>query len=149
MAVTVESVHEFFRTYGWQYDFEEGTSTWHTGFRGDASNFSIIVHLTENWIYFTISPYVNAPSDPVCERNLHVHLLHLNHAINMAKFAIDSDSDVVLAVELPTENLDYSEFADGLNAISFYADAHYREILNIAQDPAFVERAKEEEVGTN
>ena len=135
MAVDVETIHQFFHTYGWKYEFEEGSRTWHTGFRGDASNFSIFIHLTENWIYFTISPYVNAPAEPACEQHLNAYLLRLNHVINMAKFAVDLDGDVVLSVELPTENLVFSEFADGLNALSYYADLHYREILNVAQDP--------------
>ncbi len=137
MAVDVAKVHEFFDTYGWKYDFELSSSTWHTGFRGSAANFNVFVHLTENWIYFTISPFVNGSQDPECEHKLHRYLLRLNHAINMAKFSLDSDGDVVLTVELPTENLDYSEFADGLNALSFYADAHYLEILNVAQDPEY------------
>ncbi len=137
MSVDVASIHRFFETYGWRYDFEEGSKTWHTGFRGDTSNFNIFVHLTENWLYFTITPFVNAPVDPACEATLHRFLLRLNHAINMAKFSLDSDGDVVLTVELPTENLDYSEFADGLNALSFYADAHYLKVLNSAKDPDY------------
>lgn len=137
MSVDVASIHRFFETYGWRYDFEESTKTWHTGFRGDTSNFNIFVHLTENWLYFTITPFVNAPADQACEATLHRFLLRLNHAINMAKFSLDSDGDVVLTVELPTENLDYSEFADGLNALSFYADAHYLEVLNSAKDPDY------------
>lgn len=134
MALTVANIHEFFNIYGWDYDFEENSNTWHTGFRGTTSNFSIFVHLTDSWLYFTISPFVNAPTDPACEKKLYYYLLRLNHAINMAKFSVDSDGDVVLTVELPTESLVYSEFADGLNALSFYADSHYLEILNVAQD---------------
>jgi hypothetical protein len=80
---------------------------------------------------------VNAPVDPGCERKLHQYLLRLNHAINMAKFGVDSDGDVVLTVELPTENLVYSEFADGLNAISYYSDEHYLDVLNLARDPEY------------
>ena len=146
MAVDAAKVHEFFDTYGWKYDFEPTSNTWHTGFRGSAANFNVFVHLTENWIYFTISPFVNAPQDPECEQKLYRYLLRLNHAINMAKFSLDSDGDVVLTVELPTENLDYSEFADGLNALSFYADAHYLEVLNVAQDPDYVPARDEPQV---
>jgi hypothetical protein len=137
MAVDAASIHRFFETYGWHYDYKEDSATWHTGFRGDTANFNIFVHLTDNWLYFTITPFVNAPVDPECEQKLNRFLLRLNHAINMAKFSLDSDGDVVLTVELPTENLDYSEFADGLNALSFYADAHYLDILNAAQNRDF------------
>ncbi len=138
MAVEAATIHEYFATYGWRYEYEEGSATWHTGFRGDSSSFNIFVHLTDNWLYFTICPFVNAPTDRECEHKLHLYLLRLNNAINMAKFAIDGDGDVVLSVELPSENLDYSEFADGLNAISFYADAHFVEILSVSQNPEYV-----------
>lgn len=137
MSVPVETIHEYFDTYGWSYDFDEENKTWHTGFRGKTSNFTIFVHLTENWIIFSIAPFVNAPEDDICRRNLHTHLLRLNFIINMAKFSLDEENDVVLTVELPTEGLDYSGFSDGLNALSFYADAHHLEILNVAQDPSF------------
>jgi hypothetical protein len=96
----------------------------------------VLVHLTKDWLYFIISPFVNAPRKE-CERRLYLHLLRVNHAINMAKFSIDADGDVVLTVELPTENLDYSEFSDGINALSYYADQHYMDVLNLAQTPGY------------
>lgn len=132
MPASAETIHKYFETYGWQYEFDADTSTWNTGFRGDSSNFNILVHLTTNWIYFAVNPFVNAAREPECAARLHEHLLRLNHVVNMAKFSVDSDGDIVLTVELPTENLDYSEFADGLNALSYYADAHYLDILNMA-----------------
>jgi hypothetical protein len=137
MSVTIADIHRFFETYGWKYEFEEASKSWHTGFRGDTANFSITVHLTDDWLYLFICPFANAPADPACELKLQYYLLRLNHAINMAKFSLDVDGDVALTVELPTESLDYSEFADGLNAISFYADAHYLDVLNLARDPDY------------
>ena len=77
-----------------------------------------------------------APKNEDCALQLYRHLLRLNREMNMAKFAIDDDADVVLTVELPTENLDESEFKDALDALSYYADRHYVEVLNLAQlDP--------------
>jgi len=40
---------------------------------------------------------------------------------------------VVLTVEMPTESLDYAAFADGLDALSYYADKHYLDALNLAR----------------
>jgi hypothetical protein len=60
----------------------------------------------------------------------------LNREINMAKFAIDDDADVVLTVELPTENLEEGEFKDALDALSYYADKHYLDVLNRAHEVA-------------
>jgi hypothetical protein len=55
--------------------------------------------------------------------------------MNMAKFTVDDDRDVMLAVELPRENLDYSEFSDALGALSYYADQTYEAVHALAVDP--------------
>ena len=137
MTATVETIHGFFEQYGWHAEFDDQTTTWLTGFRGTGNNFNVMVHLTNDWLYFIISPFVNAPEDEVCAHKLNFYLLRLNHAINMAKFSIDADGDVVLTVELPTESLDYSEFSDGINALSYYADEHFKDVFNVARDPAY------------
>ena len=126
-GIAPETIDSFFEQYGWTFE-RSGDDTWRTGFRGDTSSFRIFVKVTEHWVFFTIAPLVIAPKDEELTRRLHWHLLRLNRDINMAKFCIDSDSDVVLTVELPTENLDYSEFSDALGALSHYADDTYLEI---------------------
>jgi hypothetical protein len=138
MSVTESTIHEYFRRYGWQYDYDDETQTWVTGFRGETSSFQVLVHLTDNWLYFIISPFVDGPRGATCLQRLHQYLLRLNHTVNMAKFSVDRDGDVVLTVELPTENLSYSQFCDGLNALSYYADEYYVDALNLAQDPTYV-----------
>ena len=145
--VTPQTIREFFERYNWEADYDGNTDTWLTGFRGDTSNFSVLVHLTENWLYFIISPFVNAPRQDFCTRRLYTHLLRLNHAMNLSKFSVDDEGDVVLTVELPTESLDYSEFADGLDALSYYADRHYLDALNLAQDPNYMPSETPSELG--
>lgn len=135
MSVTPETIDGYFEQYGWHYNREPGSNDWTTGFRGDVASFRIFVRLTEKWIYFTIIPFVIAPQDPQCASRLHWHLLRLNREINMAKFCLDEDNDVVLTVELPCENLDYSEFSDAIGAMCYYADEHYLKVLNLAQSP--------------
>jgi len=127
-----QRVEEFLTKDGWPYERVDD-HTWRSGFRGDVNSFRFFVRLTENWIFFTIVPFVVAPKLESSALNLYRHLLKLNREINMAKFAIDDDSDVVLTVELPTENLDESEFKDALDALSYYADKHYLDVLNLAQ----------------
>lgn len=133
MSVTAETIDGYFEQYGWTYSREPGSNSWTTGFRGDVSNFRLFVKLTDNWIYFTIIPFVIGPKDPECANRLHWHMLRLNREINMAKFCLDEDNDVVLTVELPCENLDYSEFSDALGVLCYCADDMYLEMLNIAQ----------------
>jgi hypothetical protein len=109
-------------------------STWRSAFHGETKSFRFFIRLTENWIFFTIVPFVLAPKTERGQHSLHRLLLRLNREINMAKFAIDDDEDVVLTVELPTENLDQSEFKDALDALSYYADKHYLEAARIGGD---------------
>ena len=134
MPIAPETIETYFEQYGWSYE-RTGESDFRTGFRGDKSLFRIMVRLTENWVYFSISPFVVAPQDAACEHRLYRHLLRLNQEINMAKFTIDEDGDVILTVELPAENLDYNEFSDALGALSYYADDNYKRIFVLAHVP--------------
>ena len=130
--MTSNRVEELLNADGWPFERID-EHTWRSGFRGDVNSFRFFVRLTENWIFFTIVPFVVAPRTEESALALYRHLLKLNREINMAKFAIDDDADVVLTVELPTENLDASEFKDALDALSYYADKHYLDVLNLAQ----------------
>jgi hypothetical protein len=130
--LTGKGVEEFMAKDGWPYERVDD-NTWRSGFRGDVNSFRFFVRLTDNWIFFTIVPFVVAPKNEASALGLYRHLLKLNREINMAKFAIDDDADVVLTVELPTENLDEGEFKDALDALSYYADRHYLDVLNLAQ----------------
>jgi hypothetical protein len=130
--LTATRVEEFLTKDGWPFERVDD-HTWRSGFRGDVNSFRFFVRLTDNWIFFTIVPFVVAPKSEASALALYRHLLRLNREINMAKFAIDDDADVVLTVELPTENIDESEFKDALDALSYYADKHYLDVLNLAQ----------------
>ena len=134
MAISPETIVSYFEQYGWSYE-KIGESDFRTGFRGDVSVFRITVRVTDDWVYFSISPFIVAPQDADCERKLYKHLLKLNHEINMAKFTIDDEGDVVLTVELPGKELDYSEFSDALGALSYYADDNYAQVFLLAHVP--------------
>jgi hypothetical protein len=137
MPLTPETIDGFFQQYGWTYqrDMQDAPDVWNTGWRGDAASFRMFIKLTDNWIYFTISPFVVAPKKPECKEKLYYHLLRLNRDVNMAKFCIDNDGDVVLTVELPCTDLDYNEFSDAIGALCYYADDTYVEMLNLATTP--------------
>lgn len=139
LGIAAETIDSFFEQYEWTYE-RSGEDIWLTGFRGDVSSFRIFLKVTEHWVYFTIAPFVVAPKDEACSSRLNWHMLRLNRDINLAKFCLDADGDVVLTVELPTENLDYSEFSDALGALCHYADDTYLEILTLAQSPNAVSR---------
>ena len=130
--LSAKGVEEFLAKDGWPFERIDD-NTWRSGFRGDVNSFRFFVRLTDNWIFFTIVPFVVAPKNDACALQLYRHLLKLNREINMAKFAIDDDADVVLTVELPTDNLNEGSFKDALDALAYYADKHYLEVLNVAQ----------------
>jgi hypothetical protein len=85
------------------------------------------------FLTFTVIPYLRSPTEPDKAAALYEALLRLNHSLVMAKFSIDDDLDVLLSVEYPVANLDRSEFDDALDALAYYADRHYLEVLTIAQ----------------
>ena len=134
MSATPETLGEYFEKYGWAFR-QTGESGFVTWFRGDVSTFRISVNVTKDWVYFSISPFVVVPKEPECERKLHKHLLLLNHEMNMAKFTIDEEGDVILTVEFPSENLDYSEFSDALGVLSYHADDTYAKVFVLAHVP--------------
>ncbi len=134
MSITAETIRDYFERYEWSYE-QIAETDFRTGFRGDVSVFQIIVRIAENWVYFSISPFIIAPHSAECEYKLHQRLLELNHEINMAKFTIDQDGDVILTVELPSANLDYSEFKDALGALAYYADDNYAQLFILAHVP--------------
>ena len=145
MAGTSETIQSYFEQYGWSYEQPED-HRFLTGFKSDViDHFSILVTLTPNWIYFAIAPFVQAPQHPECECKLYKHLLRLCQEINLAKFSVDSDGDVILAVELPIEDLNYNEFSDAMGSLSYYADETFGEVNALATDLAAVSSFEQEE----
>ena len=144
MSVTAETIESYFEKYGWTYERLDETH-FLTGFSSEViDSFAIYISLTPSWVYFAIAPFVQAPTDAECEHKLYRHLLRLCQQINMAKFSVDADGDVILTVELPRENLDYSEFSDALGALSYYADQTYEAVQVLATDPQAVSGFAEE-----
>jgi hypothetical protein len=59
-------------------------------------------------------------------------LLRLNRDINLAKYSVDDDGDVILSAEYRIENLDPSEIRDAVDVLSFYADKHHADVHALA-----------------
>jgi len=135
MGVTPETIDGYFQEYGWTFQRPEGGRDWQTAVRCDVAVFRIAVRLTDNWVFFTMVPFVLGPRDPQCTERLYRHLLRLNRDITLAKFALDEDGDVLLTVELPAKDLSYETFCDAIGALTYYADDTYVELLNLALMP--------------
>lgn len=119
---------------GWPCERLDDT-TWRSGFRSTGSEpFRFFLRLTGSWLYLTIIPFVAVPVEAAAELALLRRLLVLNREITLAKFALDQ-RDVVLTVELPTEQLAWPLLKDGLDALSFYATNHHAELTALAGAP--------------
>ena len=145
MPVTAETIESYFEKYEWTYERVDD-SHFVTGFKSNIVDiFSIYITLTPNWVYFTISPFLQDPIDPECECKLYKHLLQLCQQMNMAKFTVNTEGVVILTVELPSENLAYSEFVDALETLSYYADETYLTIKSLATDTTAISGFLEEQ----
>ncbi len=120
MAFTAEDLGPYFESYGWKYERREPT-IFRTGFVGETGHYDIWLKVTETWVYFAINPYVPKPDRGHGAGTLHT-VLKANHELNLAKFAVDDDGDVLLSVEMPSEGFCYTHFSDALTALAHYAD---------------------------
>ncbi len=145
MHLSPETIDEYFQRYSWTYT-RSSENTWITGVRTSVSSFRIFIRMSEHWIYFVINPFVVSPPNPEDRMRVYYHILRLNLDMNMAKFGLDSDGDIFLAVELPTENFTYSHFADALNGISHHAERLYSEVFNLAHNPDIIKGRFDEEL---
>jgi len=84
------------------------------------------------YVAAAIVPVAASPRDAKKAAALYKRLLELNHQLLMARFCIDDDLDVLLAVEHPTADLDASELEAALDLLAHYIDAHGAEIEALA-----------------
>ena len=84
------------------------------------------VQCSEHWVLLSMLPVLPQGLKPSTE--LPRRLLLLNRDMRIAKFAKGEQGEVVLCAELPTESLDYSEFADVTERLVKYYN-HYRDYL--------------------
>lgn len=125
MHSQVEHIPSYFHAYGWNFE-RAGEGLFRTGFIGDTGQYEIWVRVTDQWIYFAINPFLERPEGREHGERVLSLMLKANHELNMAKFSLDEEGDVLLSVELPAESFSYSHFADALTALSHYADMYKR-----------------------
>jgi hypothetical protein len=84
------------------------------------------VQCGEHWVMLSILPVLSSRTQPSAE--LPRRLLLLNRDMRIAKFALGEQGEVVLCAELPTESLDFPEFADAVERLVKYYH-HYHDYL--------------------
>lgn len=121
---------------GWPVDVLSET-TLQTRFRGKSRIFPMLVFATGEWVTFAVLPYVHAPDDPDDAETLLRQLLRHNRQMNLAKFSIDEDDDIVLSVEYRLADLDPSEVRDALDVVAFYADKYHEDASKLARNDRY------------
>lgn len=84
------------------------------------------IQCSEHWLLLSLLPVLSSRIQPSPE--LPRRLLLLNRDMRIAKFAQGSQGEVVLCAELPTESLDFPEFADATERLVKYFH-HYHDYL--------------------
>lgn len=124
MALTDETLEAILAAEGWPFERLDAT-TWRSGFQAPGPRrIRFFLRLTTDWLFLTIIPFAVLPDDQDAEYALMRRLLELNRRITLAKFAVEQ-RDIVLTVELPTQELTQSQIRDGLDALSVYASRHF------------------------
>jgi len=113
---------------GWPIELVS-ESTIRSRFRSGERIFPVFVHVEPDYVTFAVIPFVKLPKDDEVVQPLVERLLRLNRDMNMAKFSVDEDGDVVLSVEYPLEDLDPSEVRDAVDVLSFYAEKYRAEVV--------------------
>lgn len=117
---------------GWPVE-ELSKTTLQSRFRGKARIFPMLVHVDGAYVAFSVLPYARAPEDADDAEELLKQLLRFNRQMNLAKFSLDEDDDVVLSVEYRMADLDPSEVRDAVDVVSFYADKYYADVDKLAR----------------
>ena len=125
---------------GWPIEVVSET-TMRSRFRAGERIFPLFVHLEAEsapeegaapaadpaYATFAVIPFARLPTDESGDL-LADRLLVLNREMNLAKFSVDEDGDVILSVEYPLADLDPSEVRDALDVLSFYAEKYRAEV---------------------
>ncbi|MBO6934094.1 MAG: YbjN domain-containing protein [Deltaproteobacteria bacterium] len=109
-----------------------GKDTFKSEHDTDEGKMTVYVRLHENWLVASVVPFLSTGGDNSFE--LARWLLRMNRDMFMTKFAYDEDGDVVLTVELPTENLDPSEVSAALSGLLGHAIGHRRTLRLAAEE---------------
>ena len=140
--MTFDEIRACLEGDGWPLEVLSET-TMRSRFRGAGRLFPLLIHFEKLFLTFAVVPFTRLPEDSEASDELMRRLLKLNREINLAKFSIDDDGDVVLSVEYRLQDLDPSEVRDAVDVLSFYAEKHHPEVHKLAGSPGSKEGSTE------
>jgi hypothetical protein len=130
--MTLDEIRACLESDGWPVEILAET-TMRSQFRGAGKTFTFFVHIDPLFVTFAVVPFGRIPQDADVAEVLMRRLLKLNREMNLAKFSIDDDADVLLSVEYRLQDLDPSEVRDAVDVLSFYADKFYAEVRSLSE----------------
>lgn len=131
-AITAETIESYFKQLEWLFE-QKDDHNWSTGYKGENVEFPFYIRTSGSWLY-VLAPFP-IKIQAAAANNMYKHLLRLNYQMSMAKFSLDTDEELILSVELPNDNLQLGEFRDALQAVCYYMDENYVELVKLATDP--------------
>ncbi|MRG92620.1 YbjN domain-containing protein [Polyangium spumosum] len=129
--MTLDEIRAVLEAQGWPVE-RLSEATIRSRFRSKDRIFPLFVHLEPLFVTFAVIPFARLPEDPDSAEALMSRLLKLNREINLAKYSVDDDGDIILSVEYRIEHLDPSEIRDAVDVLSFYADKHHEDVNKLA-----------------
>ena len=129
--MNLDEIRGVLEAQGWPVE-RLSESTIRSRFRSKDRIFPLFVHLEPLFVTFAVIPFARLPEDPDAAESLMTRLLKLNREINLAKYSVDDDGDIILSVEYRIEHLDPSEIRDAVDVLSFYADKHHEDVNKLA-----------------
>lgn len=130
--MTFDEVRGCLENDGWPVDVVSDV-TMRSRFRCSGRIFPVFVHMETTYVTFAVIPFAKLPEDEAGD-GMAERLLTLNREMNLAKFSVDEDGDVVLSVEYPISDLDPSEVRDAIDVLSFYAEKYHAEVRDLADE---------------
>ncbi|UQA62365.1 YbjN domain-containing protein [Polyangium aurulentum] len=129
--MNLDEIRGVLEAQGWPVE-RLSESTLRSRFRSKDRIFPLFVHVEHLFVTFAVIPYARLPEDQVAADAMMTRLLQMNREINLAKYSVDDDGDVILSVEYRIEHLDPSEIRDAVDVLSFYADKHHEGVTRMA-----------------
>jgi hypothetical protein len=120
---------------GWGASSKPKGITWPLKYKGQRL-FNVYLTITRSWAYFyaPVLPEAVAPDEAV-HKTFCEYLLGVNHVLYMAKLGIGQASQVLLMLEVPTQEFDFEMFRLATRLLGTYLDLYGREIQIMAHLP--------------
>ncbi len=138
---TMEKLGDVVKAYleadGWEYEFDEESGTYRTGYSGESGNFAILVHAAEEenlvLLYMAIEDIIPLEARTrLCE-----YLCRANYGLAMGNFEIDmADGEVVFRVSADVESVGLTETTVGnmFEEAALTMDRFYPGLVKVAYE---------------